>query len=339
MFGLKKGTLLLFFSFMAITICFVYIISTLRIDRENRLASRHYYSENVKAFGMSEVQDKDFWIDFYECNESEYTIYNQLVDEFYDIRGVMSTDSIVAGQIISGRFFDENDYKSDKKTIVVGSDFSENIYEDNGVEYFDYLGDRYEVIGIVGAGGKSRVNHMLFIDFISSIEADTNKNAFYVDSNSPDTVDEVVSLIKNKLQLKCPEAEVYYSSEAKVNSGLDLLFGKQKITGTLYGLFIICFMISTIMVTYIWISYRQKYIAIMLLTGFCQKVILVEIIRMYFRTVFVSYIVAAISTLIIGTSSLSDLWKALILTIFFGVVALIVPMIKMLQSEIASAMR
>ena len=85
---LGKGTLLLFISFWAMSVCSLTMLGTMRTDRQNREESRRNYSDYAATIVVSDCND-DFWEEYFKSdNLKNAVLYTNVWDENYEIKGI-----------------------------------------------------------------------------------------------------------------------------------------------------------------------------------------------------------------------------------------------------------
>jgi hypothetical protein len=86
--------------------------------------------------------------------------------------------------LIRGRFFTEEECLSDSPLAVVGQDIYKTCYEENGHDYLDYLGKKYEIIGVAALSGQSPLDSLVFLNLGSLSPEEQIKGIFYIDNTS-----------------------------------------------------------------------------------------------------------------------------------------------------------
>lgn len=91
-------------------------------------------------------------------NIDDYIIFD---DSFNNeqLRGVLVKGSVNSPKILEERFFNETDFFSNKKIVVIGENMIEHTYEKSGKKYISLFNDIYEVIGICGYGINSIIDN------------------------------------------------------------------------------------------------------------------------------------------------------------------------------------
>ena len=97
-------------------------------------------------------------------------------------RGVYYSGDALIPPVIEGRFLTEEECLSDEPLTVIGKEYKEDIFTENGNDYIDYLGKKYQVIGIVGTEEDSTLDSLVFVN-LGSMEPDIQlQGRYYVDS-------------------------------------------------------------------------------------------------------------------------------------------------------------
>ncbi|WP_125604510.1 hypothetical protein [Lapidilactobacillus bayanensis] len=65
--------------------------------------------------------------------------------------------------LISGRFFNQNDYESEVPFVVLGTNLTKSTYQPQAQQYYDLSGNYYAVIGVTGVTDNSAINNHTFI--------------------------------------------------------------------------------------------------------------------------------------------------------------------------------
>lgn len=334
---------MLFLSFLVISTCCITGAGSMRVDSENRMSSSRFYSENSRRFSIVDTEDNVFWNDFFQMTgQHNYIIYSLIWDEDIDIRAVYIDGKTDTPNILSGRFFEESDVVEKSSTAVIGKSHEQDVEIKNGASYYIYNDVEYEVIGIMGTERDSRVNEMIFLDFYSGLELNSTNGSYVLDANNSKIVDSVVSDLESAMVGKT--GSIYISAEELV-TGIDRIFSDQSMTQTLYGLILLCFLLSTMVVAVLWVSYRKNTIAVKMMLGHENWQISLDLIKNYFKAALIAYIVSLLCVIFIQQVNAliqpqwQDLLLAILITIIFGGVSFIYPLIKTLRLNVTDAMR
>lgn len=85
--------------------------------------------------------------------------------------------------VISGRFFTEEECLSDRCYAVIGRNCEDDTYLEGSIRYYDYLGRKYEVIGIAGIASKSALDSIVFVNLGSLTPEEQLNGMYYIDGS------------------------------------------------------------------------------------------------------------------------------------------------------------
>ncbi len=337
-----KGRGMLFFSFLVMTICLSCVLSTIRRYNANERNSRNFYSELARNFNFMNMTDEGYWNRFFsETTDSGFVIYNIVPDSDYDIRGVAYKGDVKTIPIAEGSFFEEGLSEESRHTAVVGKEIVQALEDKNGEKYFTYDDQEYKVIGVAGMKKPSRLDKMVFLDFKSTLDITGIESEYVLDGKNAETISETA----NSIEYYAPEETVVHMALDDVKTGVAWLFEKERLTRTLYGVIFVSFFISTIMVVFLWIEKRRKRIGICRLLGTENRGIVSEILRDYLKITTLGYLAGIVCTLplVYGLKlwdiQVSDMGVVYMLTVIFGLLALVVPLIKNMHVQVFEIMR
>ena len=97
------------------------------------------------------------------------------------MRAVFYRGKLSLPPITNGRFFTEDECLSDKCYAVVGKNLEKDIYKVDNKSYLDYLGHKYEVLGITGVASKSALDSIIFVNIGSLTPEEQLNGMFYID--------------------------------------------------------------------------------------------------------------------------------------------------------------
>lgn len=97
-------------------------------------------------------------------------------------RGVFYKGDAIIPPVIEGRFISEEECLIREPLAVVGKEYKKDIYSENGKNFIDYLGKKYEVIGIVGMDQDSTLDSLVFVN-LGSMDPDVQlQGRLYLDT-------------------------------------------------------------------------------------------------------------------------------------------------------------
>ncbi len=140
---------------------FVLVLCVYNMEvKQKDFLQRGMYTENVQGIQLSsnylssvcgEVVD----FNIPQINTGDFMIYKRLSEEYNEIvRGIYGTKDVFnySSYIKKGRFFEQSDYTEKSAVAVIGYSMLDRIYTENGIQYFGYDNQLYEVI----SNGKER---------------------------------------------------------------------------------------------------------------------------------------------------------------------------------------
>ena len=166
-----RGNVLLLTSYMAVSLCLLLIISAIRIEKINTISRNALYTDNKSNFLLSYAEE-DAWEGVVPELMNEYdnfVIYYTIPDKDISMRGILVKGTVQEPPMLSGEYFDEETSWSNIRRVVVGKDIENDTYRKDEKTYYDYNGQTYEVIGIMGTEMDSRLNHTMIFDYKSAI--------------------------------------------------------------------------------------------------------------------------------------------------------------------------
>lgn len=138
----------------------------------------------------------------YNTKVNDFMIYNKYDgnDNYFSLLGIFLKGNNDKPQIIKGRFFEETDFFSGNKFVVIGKDVDiskHTIIKDNE-KYFVYNNKYYKVIGVMGYDFNCILNGTVFFN-IDSIPL---SKEFYIDSNNLNNIDLFLESVSTEMNIK-----------------------------------------------------------------------------------------------------------------------------------------
>lgn len=332
-FGRKipKGNLFLFISFAAVSLCVLVVVSATRTERLNSLSRNGLYTGHQKPFSISHSENEDQWMDVIpeiSAKQNEFSIYLPIKNPKVIIRGIYMNGNIYNVPMLSGNYFDASTSWTDSPRLVIGKDYEKDAYTKAGVRYYAYENEEYEVIGIMGTEEDSRINHMIMMDFKSAVRLAGINTEYVLDTVEQTEIDDV-------------GRELYYGfrSPAEVSIVLNQKMGEsflsrvlsgEQIVRTMYIVILMSFSLSTVLVTVIWLRFRQQLFFAWNLSGYTMWSELIETAKRYYRITGIGFMTGIglmylISQMIPDMRLLfTDVVTSFVITLFFGTVVLAV---------------
>ncbi len=339
---IQKGSLLLLLSFAAISACCITITGTIKAGRENELQSRRFYTEKARKFQIENCEVKDLWEEFLnEAEGNHFALYTTIWDEMMDVRGYYGRGKTEEPPILRGRFFDSRDQFGGTHLVVLGKAYEGQIKKEGNEEFWEYRGISYKVIGIMGTREDSRINRSVYLDFASGIDINSVNTRYIIDGRQIKGLNQILQDLE---QYMVGKGNINITvSDMKV--GIDRLFSEQRITNFLYGLILISFLLSSVIVTALWLSYRGNEISIKRMMGLWKREIVFDICREYGKIALAGYVCSLPFILWMQVKNQAlritygDMLLSFCLTVVFGFLALCAPLYQEMKTVISERMR
>lgn len=198
--------------------------------------------------------------------------------------------------LLEGRFFTKEDFKNNKKLVIIGKKLLDNVEYKNGLKYISRGKDEFLVIGVIGKKNidtqyDSKILYNLNIDF-----SEDNKEYLFQRWN-------LDSLIKNKDSLKNIIDKVNYNYKKNIintiyenNNVSPLTSAIQNSQFLLVNFFlvIICIILSLIQATIYWTDKIKLEIGIRKMCGASNRNIIIHILERYLVVSLTSLVISSV---------------------------------------------
>lgn len=254
-----KGNLLLFFSFTAVSLCILLIISMFHSEYENRLSHNNLYTGHQKEFSVCYAEDENQWrnvIPNIKSDADDFAIYVPVQNPDIILRGVYIKGNVVRPPMIQGEYFDCETSWTEVPKAVLGKKYQKDTRTENGKLFYEYNGVDYEVIGVMGTQKDSWINKMIMLDFNSAVKLSGINTSYVLDTKRKSNINKTGQELCNMFQY--PASLMITLEEGVKSSFVEEFFSSDVIMDTMYIMILISFSLSTVLVTYIWLSYRKQ---------------------------------------------------------------------------------
>ena len=329
-------SLFLILIFSAISITSVFMIQS---NREKSLVlklSRGFLSNNAVSFSGDLTFDHISKVVDSVSSLKGTAVSIRCEDEKSAINAVIIKGETGDTPMISGRYFEEKDFNCGKRVAVIGQSQKDRIVDINGKKYVFLYNKQYEVIGIMGYHIISPIDDMILVN-MDSLEISDNvtykKLIIDGEKDFTTTKDEVLQKLKN--------AGISLSQIDVGVTGVSQIISTAIQDNILYLLVFICYILSSVSISFEWIIRKRQLIAIKRLVGVSNKRLIAEL--------FFAYSVHAIAGIIIGLSwyvfiyngnlSINLLFYMTASTFVCGWLITIPAILKMLRISVSEVMR
>src|SRR5699024_5668572 len=97
-------------------------------------------------------------------------LYKKDLQMAEDIRGVFYKGNFKKLPLISGRYFSGEEVCGDDRKAMIGRRFEKDVYEEGDRQYIDIMGEKFEVIGVLGSAQLTRLDSMKWIPLKAAAE-------------------------------------------------------------------------------------------------------------------------------------------------------------------------
>lgn len=326
--------------FFTITLFSSLSISALQSIITDTITNKGYIDKNYVSCNITGTEniDKKDLLNVIKKNPEIYIEKNNLSSGAYIGKAIYS--SKVTKQkpnIISGRFFEQDDFKNNQPVAVVGKELFNSINDINGKKYFQYENINFEIIGVIGYENRSSLNDYSFYINLNGYINNSKNNIAMLDCtiNNTDCLNELIKELKNK------SSEVKYRLNDNENTNIldNLLINGNRILG-LFSLIIIMIFINVFNITLQWIEGKTRAIGIKKALGAINFTVAKEIILEQQVIALVAFVTAMIAYIIIIKSNVLNIFNSeiyflsTIITFLFSIiVALIVSLLAICKSN------
>lgn len=338
---IPRGTLLLAMGALCVAVCTLMMSAALRANRLNELQSREFYSDLARKFSLMECEDGAFLEALLKEKGGGLSLYHQIVDDSFNIRGVYNQEGAKTPEMVQGRFFQEGDQFRDCPSAVVGQDMVQYLAEEDGEQYFCYRDRRYLVLGVMGYPWKSRIDRMVYLDFASGLEAASINGEYVLDGKNTQRIEDFLDEIRAELE---GGGRMAVAAE-DIEGGITMLYSGHGLGKGMYLMLYISFFLSVVVISSLWVSYRCKTIMILQMVGYTAEGAWLTVIRSFLAVVAAAWAAGmAVGVVISGFFQVlsfrwDDVLFSLAATVAAGLLAVAVPLGRAVRREISTGMR
>lgn len=326
---IPKGTLLLFLSFTAISLCLVLIVSAARAERTNSMSRNGMYSGQQKNFSIYNAEEENLWEEVIPQLGSKYNnfaIYLPIPDTEIVIRGVCVKGSVKKPPMTEGKYFDFTTSWSDTPMAVLGKQYQKDVVERNGKKYYTYQGIEMEVLGVMGTKEDSRLNYMMMVDFRFAVRLSGINAGYVLDAKKESALLEIGQELGSLFQL--PAEVLILLEPGDAVSPIARFLSSDAIMDTMYGMILVSFSLSTILVTFIWLRFRRQLFYAWKLCGYEGRMQCMETAKRFYMAAGVGFVAGLLLTALVSLAVedmhivLFDVLQAFGMTVGLGTVIL-----------------
>lgn len=307
----NKYSLEIIITFLIVGITTILVLYSESQYMLNEKISNDYYSNKSIRFTFNsdtELSVNEVFGDIQNVN----IVYNEVDTNVFSVYG-----NDINFPLLNGRNIATDDFIKEKRVALLGANIeSTNIID--GVEYFDFNGISYEVVGRIGLNKESKLDNRVYINILENdiakegtwiLDGHTTKNQFNSLSN------------REGLNISKIDTEIINTKK---------LFNNTNLIAIIYIFIWLVLFITIIITTYFWILNKQNSIYILKLCGLKKINIFTELFNEYLKIATIGYSTGIIPTLILLHNYIYYNIKLLILMLMLflsGIIVCIIPML------------
>ncbi|WP_232299866.1 ABC transporter permease [Bacillus cereus] len=154
----------------------IYLIKINSIDK----ITNNFYSKNSVDFHIkNDNRPLDMQNFLNQIDERDFILFKENVLELPYIKGIFRSGDIEAPPLVSGRFFQTDDFFKNKNIAVVGKSNNDIILK-NGKRYIQLNNTKFEIIGIMGEDFPTKLDTMIFLNLDAVLKLENKNYGSYV---------------------------------------------------------------------------------------------------------------------------------------------------------------
>ena len=203
---------------------------------------------------------------------------------------------------------------------MIGQRFVKDTYDEGGSQYIDILGEKFEVVGVLGSAQATRMDSMKWIPMAAAAELAGTEGGYIVDGKTEAAVDNNADLLRQVMETDwTKEADVSYVYTGDGERVEDPGYAERKrnVVEKIYIAIIFSFVLNMVLAGTYWAGHMAQRIQVEKMLGFSSPKILLSVLTEYLK---IALAALAAAGALIGALILCRLVAALKLTDFLLVV-------------------
>lgn len=332
----KKNNNNLYLIVIFVSICFFCsigfsAIQSILIDNKSNGISNQKQSIPCSLENKEKLSSKEFIESIEEIDKVYIQKSDLIYKQYFGSAIYFNYKNDYHTNIISGRFFERDDFLKDEPKVVIGKDMIEDtVIDKDDNKYFEYDGLKYKVIGIMGyEDRKSPYDTQFVINFDSYIY---NKDILH-DVNSMIVNNEENFDILNK-NVKSKNSGVKLVRDTEIRAFLNTSIDMDTVIKVLAVICVLIFL-NVFNITIQWVSNKKKQIGIKKALGAPNFKIAFEIIIENQKIAIISFLIGYVLYAIVIKSGILSVLGANLYIISSLVTLLFSMIISLITSSIA----
>ncbi|AAT59550.1 MULTISPECIES: hypothetical protein [Bacillus cereus group] len=261
-----------------------YFIKTNEIDK----ITNDFYSQNNIPFhlkgGNGQLNLKEF---SNKMHEKDFILFKENVGQIPYIKGVYKSGNIETPPLVSGRFFQKEDFYQNKNIAVVGRD-CDDIIKKNGKNYFKLHDTYFEIIGIMGTDFKTKLDKMVYLNLDAVLSLENEHYGAYVLDGNKD-----IRFTFNALKYYI-DPSVSIEKANKETTGTSRLFEDKVQHLGLVILFILAVLSMSVLIFNYWLYKKRILISIQHVIGHSVMNIYMNLLKKHLLILITSYFLSTV---------------------------------------------
>jgi len=283
---------------MSVISMFIIMIGAiLDIGKSGDLYYNKFLSNNVKTVQITDASKVtvDFTVRFSDFGK-DYTIIkkvrNSLNQEIDNIQAIYSAGKNNIPNLLSGRYFTQDEFNSNAKVCVIGKYIAErSLLIENDKEYYDYMGVKYEVIGHIGLEKGTDLDSMVWLNMNAYM-----LNAAYAGNYCIDGIRTAdINSAFNNFTGQFDELTYKYGLSVKETEPEKTVPSLGKDFDFVFTISIIILFINILIANYQYINKKIHTVAVKKLCGASKFSVIGGLCKNFVIIVIIGYIIGAIS--------------------------------------------
>lgn len=313
---ISRSAVLLFFNMVLVLVSALLVLVNMQARTELDESKRGFYSERASYL----INEESSWEEIRDIllgdEWNNGIIFKKDLEMEADTRGVFYKGDFKKLPLISGRYFTEDEAASDEKKAMIGQRFVKDVYDEGGSQYIDILGEKFEVVGVLGSAQATRLDSMKWIPMAAAAELAGTEGEYVVDGKTEAAVDNNADLLKKVMEPDWTMEIKVMNDEGKA---VESSFPERNnnVIEKIYLAIIFSFILNMILAGTYWGRHTAQRIQVEKMLGFSSPKILLSVLTEYLK---IALAALAAAGALIGVLILCRLVVALKLTDFLLVV-------------------
>ena len=290
---ISRSAVLLFFNMVLVLVSALLVLVNMLARTELDESKRGFYSDRASHMINEESSWEEIWDILLEDEWNNGILFKNNLELESDTRGVFYKGDFKKLPLISGRYFTEEEVGSDEKKAMIGQRFVKDTYDEGGSQYIDILGEKFEVVGVLGSAQATRLDSMKWIPMAAAAELAGTEGEYVVDGKTEAAVENNADLLKKVMEPDWTmEIKVMNDAGEPVESSYPER--NNNVIEKIYLAIIFSFILNMILAGTYWGRHTAQRIQVEKMSGFSGGQILLSVLAEYCKIACASLVLACI---------------------------------------------